>query len=160
MMTDVFVNMGELKVLQGAGRLITVGLGSCVGLAILDVDRKVAGLAHVFLADSQRHKKTDQLGKFADLAVPALVEEVVKIGGRRSQLIAKIAGGAHLFPGVAGSRLNVGQLNVEAVKYHLQKVGVPLVAEDVGGNYGRKMTVYVAEGRVVVQAIGQPAREL
>lgn len=159
-MTDVFVNMGELKVLKGAGRLITVGLGSCVGVAILDVDRQIGGLAHVFLADSGKHNTTDQLGKFADIAVPALVEEVVKCGGRRAQLIAKIAGGAHLFPGITGARLNVGKQNVEAVRYHLKRMGVPLVAEDVGGNYGRKLIVYVGEGRVVVQAIGQEAKEL
>jgi chemotaxis protein CheD len=160
MMADVFVNMGELKVQKGDGRLITVGLGSCVGVAILDVDRKIGGLAHVFLADSGKHKQSDQLGKFADTAIPALVEEVVKIGGRRQNLIAKIAGGAHLFPGIAGSSLNVGKQNVEAVRYHLKRMGIRLVAQDVEGNYGRKLIVYVAEGRVVVQAIGQPEKEL
>ncbi len=159
-MTELFVNMGELKVLEGNGRLITVGLGSCVGVALLDVQNKVAGLAHVFLANSGNHKPSDQPGKFADTAIPALLDSVLKKGARRYQLKAKIAGGAHLFPTAAGASLNVGKQNVEAVRRHLREVGVPLVAEDVEGSYGRKLVVNVDDGTVIVQAIGQSAREL
>lgn len=159
-MSELFVNMGELKVLQGTGKLVTVGLGSCVGVVILDTQQKVAGLAHVFLADSRNYRPSNQPGKFADTAIPALMDAVLRAGGRRFRLQAKIAGGAHLFASGEGARLNVGKQNVEAVRCHLTEAGIPITGEDVGGNHGRKLIVHVDEGRVIVQAIGQPAREL
>ena len=159
-MAEKFVNMGLIEVARRDDVLITVGLGSCVGVAIYDRERMVGGMAHVFLAASKDGKGTTQPGKFADTAIPALVEAVVRAGGRRSAFQAKIAGGANLFPKLQVASLNVGKQNVEAVREHLLINNIPLRGEDVEGNSGRKMILYVKEGRVVVQSIGKPPREI
>ncbi|NMB25967.1 MAG: chemotaxis protein CheD [Firmicutes bacterium] len=159
-MAEKFVNMSEIEVAKGEEILITVGLGSCVGVAIYDRERSVGGLAHVFLSDSKNAADIKQPGKFADTAIPALVDEVVRIGGRRSALEAKIAGGANLFPKLANSSLNVGKQNVAAVKEHLQRNRIPLRGEAVEGNRGRKMTLYTKNGVVLVQSIGEEPQEI
>ncbi|NLY51995.1 MAG: chemotaxis protein CheD [Firmicutes bacterium] len=159
-MAEIFVNMGELKVAAGDDVLITVGLGSCVGVALYDPENKVGGMAHIFLAASRDGKSTEQPGKFADTAIPALLEAVVRAGGRRSLLVAKIAGGANLFPKLSQASLNVGMQNVAAVKEHLAAHKLPLRGEDVGGSIGRKMILYVESGKVMVQSIGSEPREI
>lgn len=159
-MAEKFVNMSEIEVAKGEEVLITVGLGSCVGVAIYDKERSVGGLAHVFLSDSKNGADVTQPGKFADTAIPALIDEVVRIGGRRSALEAKIAGGANLFPKLGSSSLNVGKQNVMAVKEHLKKHRIPLRGEAVEGNKGRKMTFYTKNGVVLVQSIGEEPQEI
>lgn len=159
-MAEKFVNMGQIEVARRDDVLITVGLGSCVGVAIYDRERMVGGMAHVFLAASKDGKGTTQPGKFADTAIPALIEAVIRAGGRRSAFQAKIAGGANLFPKLQAVSLNVGKQNVAAVKEHLLLNNIPLRGEDVEGNSGRKMILYVREGIVVVQSIGNSPREI
>jgi len=159
-MADIFVNMGEIKLAAGGDVLITVGLGSCVGVAVYDRENQVGGMAHVFLAASRDDRGTEQPGKFADTAIPALIEGVVRAGGRRSLLVAKIAGGSNLFPKLSEAALNVGMQNVAAVKEHLAAHRLPLRGEDVGGSIGRKMILYVESGKVVVQSIGSEPREI
>lgn len=159
-MAEKFVNMSELKVAKGEEVLVTVGLGSCVGVAIYDKGRGVGGLAHVFLSESKNETDVKQPGKFADTAIPALISAVTALGGRRSVLEAKIAGGANLFPKLANSTLNVGKQNVAAVKKHLAKHGIVLKGMAVEGNKGRKMTFYPKNGMVLVQSIGEKPEEI
>ena len=159
-MADIFVNMSEIAVSKGEDVLITVGLGSCVGVAIYDKSRGVGALAHVFLSDSKNKPDSKQPGKYADTAIPALIDEVVRVGGRRAALEAKIAGGGNLFPKLANSTLNVGKQNVAAVKEHLKKHRIPLRGEAVEGNKGRKMTFYPDSGEVLVQSIGEEPQQI
>ncbi|NLV91986.1 MAG: chemotaxis protein CheD [Firmicutes bacterium] len=159
-MTELFVNIGELKVLRGKGKLIAIGLGSCVGVALIDAEEQVAGLAHVFLHTSNNRQSETQPGKFADTAIDALLEAVLRQGAKRERLQAKIAGGACLFPSISGATTCVGELNVQAVLKHLGKAGIVLAGKDVGGSLGRKMTVDVSDGSVFVQTIGQEPRRM
>lgn len=85
------VRMGELATVRGSsGVLCTVGLGSCVGVALLDRVRRVAGLAHVVLPAADGRE--DPGGKFADTAVPALLRRVTANGGHRPRLEAVVVG--------------------------------------------------------------------
>lgn len=157
----VTVRIGELHVLRGEGVLVAVGLGSCVGVALYDPIRRVAGLAHVFLPASLNGRPFPGLpARYADTGVPALVEAMRQAGAHLRQLHAKIAGGAQLFLRGERSGLDVGRRNVEAVRAALAALGVPLVAEDVGGTRGRTMRLFAASGKVVVTMLGREAREL
>lgn len=159
-MAEIFVNIGQIEVANGDGVLIAVGLGSCVGVAIYDQERMVGGMAHVFLAASRDGRGTAQPGKFADTAIPSLMEAVIQAGGRRNAIQAKIAGGANLFPKLATTSMSVGDQNVAAVKEHLLLNKIPLRGEDVGGTRGRKMILYVQKGIVAVQSIGEVPQEI
>lgn len=149
------IGIAGLKAAAQPDQIRTV-LGSCVGIAIYDRHSRVGGMAHVILPESGDGK--GDRGKFADTAVDWLLEEVIKLGGLRERLTAKIAGGAKMFG--SGNNTHIGERNVEAVRLRLRKHGVPLVGEDVGGEKGRKMALDTSNGNVDVQIIGCPPRTI
>lgn len=111
------VGMADLKTCKSPDAVTTLGLGSCVGIAIRDPQTKVGGLAHVMLPDSTQIKNNSNIPKFADTGIEELVRQIVKIGGDRKRLVAKIAGGAQMFAFQNNSAMvRVGDRNVEASK--------------------------------------------
>jgi chemotaxis protein CheD len=151
-MPETMVRIGEYRTTK-AGRdgLVAVGLGSCVGVALVDRASGVTGLAHVMLPSSEGHK-SDQIGKFADKAIPALIGQMEREGARRSRLEAWLAGGASMFAG-AGGALEIGGRNAEAVREALASVRVPVRGAELGGSSGRTMRAD-ATGRITVKAAG------
>ncbi|MDI9420572.1 MAG: chemotaxis protein CheD [Bacillota bacterium] len=155
-MNEVFVNMGQIGVLRYTGVLVTVGLGSCVGVSLYDPSSKVGALAHVFLAKSRDNSNRELIpGKYADTAIPALIDLAVKAGANKHRFEAKIAGGAHLFNTFNAGMPSVGQKNVEAVTAQLNKHNIPIIGKEVLGKHGRKMSLFIDSGIVVVTTIGQ-----
>lgn len=162
---DVAVRIGDLQSLPGeaGGRLVTVGLGSCVGVAIVDQTDGTAALAHVFLPKQPATGPRDGagLGTYADVAIPELVRRVQEQSGSRStrQLVAMMVGGACMFSGRTGA--DVGDRNVAAVRAALGAFGIAVVAEDVGGSKGRTMRVEPGPGALVtVRVVGGVEREI
>lgn len=132
--------MGELAVSVTDGdELVAIGLGSCIGLALVDRSANVAGLAHVVLPESQG--KTEPKAKFADLAVPDLIGRLVDAGAVPRRLEAVLVGGARMFS--VGASLDIGARNAEAVREALVKEGIKIRAEEVGGNRGRTARIIV-----------------
>ncbi|MBI5862913.1 MAG: chemotaxis protein CheD [Planctomycetes bacterium] len=144
------IGIAGLKVARGPELIRTV-LGSCVGVTLFDRTRKLGGMAHVILPESSQG--AGDRGKFADTAVDWLLEEVLKAGGQRDKLAAKIAGGARMF-GTANNT-HIGERNIDAVRNRLRKHNIPLIAEAIGGGKGRKMTIDLETGNVDVQIIGE-----
>jgi chemotaxis protein CheD len=157
-MAETMVRMGELAFSATAGDvLVSLGLGSCIGLALIDVRAAVAGLAHVVLPASEARDGTP--GKFADTAVPALVESLEGLGGRRIWLQAVLVGGASMFS-FGSSGLDVGQRNEVAVREALRRMRIPVAAAEIGGDRGRTVRVSVGDGRVTSRAAGEAELEL
>ena len=156
---ETMVRMGELAVSSVPGDvLVSVGLGSCIGLALLDRRQGIAGLAHIVLPQSQA-PMNDNPSKFADLAVPQLVAELTELGARHIRLEAVLVGGASMFS-VSSSSLEVGQRNEAAVRELLAARRIPIVAEATGGSRGRTIRVDVASGAVTVREAGELYAEL
>jgi chemotaxis protein CheD len=152
-MAETMVRMGEYAYSASAGDvLVSLGLGSCIGLALLDARAAVAGLAHVVLPASEGRDGSP--GKFADTAVPALLDAVVGLGGRRTRLEAVLVGGASMFKLGAGSGMEVGQRNDEAVRAELARLRIPIAASDTGGSRGRTIRVTVGSQAVSSRAAG------
>jgi chemotaxis protein CheD len=150
---ETMVRMGELAVSGEPGHvLVSLGLGSCIGLALLDRRTRKAGLAHVVLPESSGHA-ADNLMKFADHAVPELLKRVVGMGARRSALEAVLVGGASMFA-TSSKSLEVGQRNEAAVREQLGTLRIPIVATATGGNRGRTIRVDVATSGVTVREAG------
>jgi chemotaxis protein CheD len=146
------VRMGEVAVSGTAGdELVAVGLGSCVGLAILDREAGVAGLAHVVLPESLG--RPGPAGRFADLAVPDLIARLSERGAARRHLEAVLIGGARMF--TVGASLDIGARNTDALRRALLSEGVPVTAQEVGGTRGRTARVIVAEAVTSQPAGGQ-----
>ena len=162
-MTTINVGMGEIQVSKTPGTLLTApGLGSCIGVIMYDPKFKIAGMVHVVLPDSTNStKELTAPGKYADTAIPELLNNIIKLGAVKSNLVIKISGGAQMFNlEKGGNILNIGMRNNIAVKAALNKEGLNLKAADVGGNKGRTVKLEVSTGRVSVRIIGQEEIEL
>lgn len=148
------VGMAEVKVCWSVdGTLLALGLGSCIGICAYDFKVGVAGLAHVVLPDSGGNKEAR--GKFADTAIPLLLEEMGRWGAHPSQIQVALVGGAQLFMGSGtDARLDIGPRNAAAVLVALERHGLRIVACDLGGVLGRTVTLF-GDGRVLVKTIGQ-----
>lgn len=146
----ISVGMGELKVAESPGALASV-LGSCIGVVIYHTRKKVAALAHVMLPEQAGREGPP--GKFADTAVPAMLDELLKHQVPNAGLVAKISGGANMF-GNSGP-MQIGQANAEAVKEALLLKKIPLVGEDVGGAGGRRVKLDCETGLLTIACIGK-----
>ncbi len=146
------VRMGEMVVsARATDELVARGLGSCIGLAIVDRAAGVAGLAHIVLPESG--DKLQQMGKFADTAVPELIARMSRAGAVERRLQAAIAGGAQMFQMSGG--LDIGGRNEQAVRDALATAGIPVRAAQTGGSQGRTVRVAVGDGLVTVRVTGQ-----
>jgi chemotaxis protein CheD len=151
-MPELVVRMGELTVSSTAGDvLVCVGLGSCIGLALLARHGRACGLAHVMLPDSGGRQE-EKVGKFADLAVPALIERLTRAGAPARSLEAVIVGGAQMFASSSG--MEIGARNEAAVRAGLAAAGIPIHAAATAGNTGRTMRVEVGTGAVTAREAG------
>lgn len=156
------VGMADYKAAKSPAILITLGLGSCVGVVLYDNLTKVGGMAHVMLPDSSlSNQKNFNPGKFADTAIEALIEDMLKFGASRNNIVSKIAGGAQMFKLKADSNImQIGKRNVEAVRAKLQQLNIKIIAEDVEGNYGRTIEFYCETGELTVKTIGHGVRTI
>ena len=151
---ETVVRMGEAAASKAPGDVLAcIGLGSCIGLALVDRAAGVAGLAHVMLPESSQ-PDPPQPFKFADLAVPALVDLVVAHGALRARLEAAMVGGAAMFQ-FGGGGQDIGARNEAAVSALLAEHKIPLRAATCGGNRGRTIRIRVgADITITVREAG------
>lgn len=159
--SQVVVGMSEIQVLKGSGTFCCLGLGSCIGLAVLDPVSHVAGMVHIMLPESFPGKPIPQKGKFADTGVPSLLEEVMAAGARKERLVVALAGGAQVFSfGSGTTKLDIGARNSVAVNQLLAIHKLKVIAADTGGNLGRTVTFVVETGEIRVKTVTQGERKL
>ncbi len=156
------VAMGDLKICSYPDSLTTLGLGSCIGIALYDKSTRITGLAHIMLPDSTKITRNQNKAKFADSGIEEVLRLMVEKGANRNKIVAKIAGGADMFGFVNDSKsvFRVGASNIVAVKENLKKQNIPIVAEDVGENYGRTVTIRSEDGMLVIKSVGKPLKEI
>jgi chemotaxis protein CheD len=151
--TEVVVRMGEIAVSREPGDvLVSVGLGSCIGLALVCRRGRACGLAHVMLPEAAGREARDRPGKYADAAVPALLAGVGLLGAHPASLDAILVGGAQMFAGTTG--MEIGARNEAAVRAALADARVRVVATATGGGIGRTIRVHVADNTVTVREAG------
>ncbi|MDR3563779.1 MAG: chemotaxis protein CheD [Negativicutes bacterium] len=155
------VGMADYKVGQNPFNLISYGLGSCIGIALYDPITKIGGLAHIMLPDSTQARSAENPAKFADTALPLMLDELQKLGASRAKITAKIAGGAQMFAFTNTTDImRVGERNAEAVRMVLKKLNIKLVADDTGGNYGRTVELILSSGIFRIKTIDKGEKEL
>ncbi len=153
-MKKIKVGLAEIRIARAPDSLISYGFGSCLGIAIVDPYAKVGGLAHVLLAAQPGGNPSGNPLKYVDGAIEAMLAALAEAGCARGALLAKTAGGAHMFEAVPRSDgSNIGERNARAAREKLEQLGIPLVAEDVGGNYGRTIELEPDDGTLVVRSL-------
>ncbi len=155
-MKTSIVGLAEGRVSNSPGEVLTViGLGSCVAVVMYDRVAHVGAVAHVMLP---RGSGSEVPAKYADTAVPYLLESMVNVGADPTRVQAGLFGGAALLTQGQSSLLEIGERNVQAVRDALERAGVPSPVGDVGGTKGRTVHVTVGSGQVTVKVLGQPDR--
>lgn len=150
---EIRVKVADHGVAQGQTLLVTIGLGSCVAIMLYDERTRIGGLAHILLPSEGLSRETSNRAKFPATAVPLLLEEMRALGAR-GPLAARIAGGASMFGQlIPAGGVNMGERNVVATRMALDKAGVPLLAHDTGGDYGRSVYFDLATGKVLVRSL-------
>lgn len=159
-MSDHHVRIAHLAVARGQGRLVAVGLGSCVAVTLYDRARRVGGMAHILLPDPSAARDSTNPARFASSAVPMLLA-ALKEHGAIAPFEAKLVGGAALFGSMlASSAGHMGERNVSAARAALVSAGVPIVATETGGTSGRSVVFDVSSGAVDVRGIRGGGRVL
>lgn len=150
------VGMADLKTCLSPDGVITLGLGSCVGIALRDPVTKVGGLAHIMLPDSTAIRNSGQnIAKFADTGIDELIRQMEGLGANRNRIVAKIAGGAAMFMTSRSDAIQIGQRNVQATEKKLQELNIPILAQDTGADYGRTVTFFPETGEFHIRAVGR-----
>lgn len=149
------VGIADMRFARQHGLLVTYALGSCIGICLYDPMIKLGALVHIMLPINMESGRTHPF-KYADTGVQATLQKMQAFGGQPSRMTAKIAGGARMFEvqgdGILGS---IGQRNIESVKWALQKAGIRLLREEVGGTVARTLLFDVSNGQGCVRSYGR-----
>ena len=160
MASSIIVGIADMKICKAPDTITTLGLGSCVGIVLYDRAAKVAGLVHIMLPDSTKIKQNQNKLKFADTGIDELVQKLQSMGISRFSLKAKIAGGAKMFAFASGAS-DLGSIvdkNVMAVNQKLKSLGIAIVAEDVGLNYGRTIVFNPETCELTITNVGRDSK--
>ena len=149
---NITIGIGDLKVCRAPDVLVTYALGSCVGVCLLDASVGVGGLSHIMLPESTSGVSAQSTPmRFADTALPMLIQQMERMGASKARMKAKIAGGATMFA-TASDKFNIGERNIAAVKKFLLANRIPILAEDIGLDYGRTQFFYPETGIMEIRA--------
>lgn len=155
------VGMADYKIGKAPDSLTTIGLGSCVGVVIYDSISKIAGLAHVMLPYCMDIKENFNVAKYADTAIPKVIEELTARGCLKSRLKAKMAGGSQMFAFENTNEiLKIGVRNSIACKEILDKLRIPILSQDIGGNQGRTIIFDIISEVLQIKVIGSGTKEI
>ncbi len=147
---QLYIGIAELVVAHNPAVLITKGLGSCIAVALRDPVARYGALAHIILPSINEVRNKENPLKFGDSALEIAVKKMLEKGCVKGRLEAKIAGGSCMF-NFPNQVINIGERNAESVKKKLAEMNIPLLASDVGGNYGRTVEFDIEKGTMTVK---------
>lgn len=150
----IVVGLSEYRALHHAGTLVTLGLGSCVAIALHDPTTGTGGLAHILLPGAVAPAGVDQPGRYPATAVPALLAAMQGLGANPAAVTGRLVGGASMFANItARGSVSIGDRNVLAAREALRAHRIPLAGELVGGDWGRSVAFDVATGVIEVTSV-------
>jgi len=161
MANEVVVKVADLDVGLAGDVLVTYGLGSCVAIILYDATVKVGGMAHILLPTPALAKPGASTRKFPETAVPALLEAMGEVGASTRRVTAKLVGGAAMFTSlVPAGTIQMGERNVIASRKALNAHNIPVMAEAIGGTFGRSVRFDVESGVVSISSVKAGVQEL
>ena len=158
---EIIVKVADLRAGSGQDILVTIGLGSCVAILLYDATARIGGMAHVLLPSPALSRQDGNLAKFPQTAVPRLVELMGEQGAIARRVTGRLIGGASMFAGLgAPGTIQMGERNIVASRQALHQQGVAIVGEATGGDFGRTVRLWVADGRVEVSSVAHGIQTL
>ena len=133
--------------------LVTV-LGSCVSACLRDQETGIGGMNHFMLPDDGKllgsHGNVSAGGRYGVHAMELLINQILKLGGRRDRLEAKVFGGGNVLRGFQDP---IGSRNARFVLDYMQAERIPVQASDLGDIHPRKVAFFVQTGRTLVRRL-------
>ncbi len=127
------------------------GLGSCLAVSLYDGELGLGGLAHTLLPGRRQEGPLVGSAKYVVDAICLMRQALLDDGAQASRLVAKLAGGANMFEVEFLSQVDgIGARSAHSARAALIEQGIPLVAEDIGGNRGRTVEFDLATGQLIV----------
>ena len=155
------VGISDRKIASTPAKLITRGLGSCLGITLYDPVKRIGGMAHAMLPDINNALANSNPLRFVNYVIQNTVEELEKCGCSKTRIEAKLFGGAHMFGFISSeSVLNVGDKNIEMAKAILAEIGIKISADETSGTFGRTITLDLETGKVLIRTVAWGEREV
>lgn len=160
MTNSIAVGLAEIKISRDPNDvLVAFGLGSCLGIGMYDPKLRVSGLLHAVLPHC--NNKDGISPKYVDTGIKLLLDQLLYKGANRTRLIIRMVGGANMLNiGNAASPFDIGTRNIEAAHEIFSKLRLYVKNEEVGGQTGRTVRFYVADGRMTIRMMGGKEREI
>ena len=149
-----YVKLGEIIYTSKPERYNLLGIGTCLGIFMYDLNRGKYMLAHCMLPEmlaNEKNPKTISVGKYTDIAIRTMMNRLLSEGSKKADIKVKMAGGAQIF----NDLMNIGVRNIETAHRILNEVGIKLIAEDVGGKTGRSITSFCSNGTLLLRKNGE-----
>ncbi len=150
-MDSVAVGISEYAIEKAPAKIITYGLGSCLAITLYSNKDLIGSMAHVMLPVAFGGDDVLVPGKYADTAVLAMLKGMNGMGVNPQDLVAKLAGGAEMFPG--GITRRIGARNALSARKTLGFYGIKILSEDAGGNLGRSVEFFLDSGDLLVRTL-------
>ncbi|AXG06855.1 chemotaxis protein CheD [Haloplanus rubicundus] len=149
------VGIADFAVTADGAVLATSGLGSCLGIGLRDGRAGVAGLIHVMLPTAP--EDPPNVAKYADTGIDAVLDAMCAEGASPDRVRAKLVGGSAMFEFDSQDE-PIGERNVAVTRATLDRLGIPVDAEDVGGNSGRSIRFHGDTGDLRIKSAGTERR--
>lgn len=147
MYKTLMVSPGEYLITSDPSAVLETYLGSCVGIALHDRVAGIGGLLHIILPDADGWRTKATPAKYACTGIPLLIQEMEAAGGRKDRFKGWIAGGAQMMIGKPGiACLDIGPRNVRAACQIMEAQGIPILRQEVGGNFGHLLRLRMDRG--------------
>ena len=141
----------------GENDILRTILGSCVGVCLYDKYNLIGGLSHILLPENRGKEFMPK--KYADTAIPMLIKAMAEYGANPKTLTAKLVGGARMFPFASALTISeIGDNNIKKAREILNNLNINIIAEDVGGDFGRTMDFFINDGIVRVRSSARPEK--
>ncbi len=127
-------------------------LGSCISVCLRDPLVNVGGMNHFMLGAPTSEGGQDSWadsGRYGSFAMEMLINEILKRGGRKDRLEAKVFGGGKIYDGT----MDIGAKNAAWALDYLERESVPLVKANVGEAYPRKVYFFTDSGKVLLKKL-------
>jgi chemotaxis protein CheD len=160
MTKEVIVEVSSFRVAGNPTTLMCLGLGSCLGIALYEPEKRIGGLAHAMLPLFKEGRNKTALAKYVDTSIYLMVDEIVDRGGKKKKLWAKLVGGSRMFQTFSQDTLDIGSRNIEAAKETLKKENIRIRAKRIGGTCGRTIKFDLTTGMIKVRTTGKDVEEI
>ena len=136
-------------------------LGSCISVCLFESENKIGGMNHFMLPESKDLDNLDDYNntRYGIYATEVTLNDILKLGGKKSNITAKVFGGGNVLPGVTSNVLKIADKNINFAKKFLSDENIPIISEDIGGNSPRKVFFFNTENKIMLKKLGAVSNE-